>query len=213
MLHHANVDRLIAMWQAIHYNASTMNTTGVSHGTFGTEEGSTIDVDSPLKPFFDSKLDYYTSKSASQIKTFGYTYPEISDWSMTPAELAAYVTARVNDLYGQGADTGPRSGPRSLAEGSTAGSSKPVATYYSAEIGVERSDVLLPCAVELRLGGQVLGRMSLLSMPTSGTSYASIPLGAALQQLNLAAMSEDALVSYLQQNLEVGIRTVCFTSC
>lgn len=203
MLHHANVDRLIAMWQAIHYNASTLNTTGVSHGTFGTREGSTIDVDSPLKPFFDPKLNYFTSNSASQIKTFGYTYPEINDWSTTPDELAAYVTARVNDLYGQGVDTGPRSGPK-RAEGPA---KTPVA--YSAEISVERSDVPLPCGIQLRLGDQVLGRMSLLSMPTRGTSYASIPLGDALQQLNLGVMPEDALISYLQENLEVEVRRVC----
>jgi tyrosinase len=205
MLHHSNVDRLIAMWQAINYNESTMNTTGVSHGTFGTKDGSIVDADSPLKPFFDSKLNYYTSKSASQIKTFGYTYPEINDWSTTPEELAAYVTVRVNDLYGQGLDTGPRSGPRRAKD--IANSPKLVA--YSAEIRVERSDVPLPCTIELRLADHVLGRMSLLGMPTCGMSYTSIPLGDALQALKLRDMSEDTLVPYLQQNLEVEVRKVC----
>ncbi|KAJ9151009.1 Di-copper centre-containing protein [Coniochaeta hoffmannii] len=201
MLHHSNVDRLIAMWQAIYYNASTMNTTGVSHGTFGTKEGSTVDVDTPLKPFFDNKLNYYTSRTASRIKDFGYTYPEINDWSTSPDELAAYVTSRVNDLYGQGLDSGPRSGPRRRAKSS---SQQPVA--YSAEIRVERSDVPLPCTIDLRLGYHVLGRMSLLSMPTGGMSYTSVPLGEALRRLNLGDMPEDTLLPYLQQNLEVEVR-------
>lgn len=201
MLHHSNVDRLIAMWQVIHYNDSTMNTTGVSHGTFGTKEGSTVDADSPLKPFFDPKLNFYTSRSASQIKAFGYTYPEINDWSTTPDELAAYVTVRVNDLYGQGLDDGPRSGPKAK---NVANSSNPVA--YSAEIRVQRSDVPLPCTIDLRLGGHVLGRMSLLSMPIRGMSYTSIPLGDALRRLNLRGMPEDALVPYLAQYLEVEVR-------
>jgi len=203
MLHHSNVDRLIAMWQAIYYNASTMNTTGVSHGTFGTKEGSTVDVDTPLKPFFDNKLNYYTSRTASRIKDFGYTYPEINDWSTSPDELAAYVTSRVNDLYGQGLDSGPRSGPRRRAKSS---SQQPVA--YSAEIRVERSDVPLPCTIDLRLGYHVLGRMSLLSMPTGGMSYTSVPLGEALRRLNLGDMPEDTLLPYLQQNLEVEVRKV-----
>ena len=204
MLHHSNVDRLIAMWQAIHYNASTMTTTEVSHGTFGTKEGSVVDIDSPLKPFFDNKLDYYTSRTASRIKDFGYTYPEINDWSTTPDELAAYVTSRVNDLYGQGLDSGrPRSGPRRAAKSSQR---RPVA--YSAEMRVERSDVPLPCTIDLRLGGHVLGRMSLLGMPTGGTSYASIPLGEALQRLNLGDMPEDTLLPYLQKYMEVEIRKV-----
>lgn len=203
MLHHSNVDRLIAMWQAIYYNDSTMNTTGVSHGTFGTKEGSIVDADSPLKPFFDPKLNYYTSRSASSIKAFGYTYPEINDWSTRPDELAAFVTGRVNDLYGPGVDTSPRSGPKAK---NVANSSKQIA--YSAELRVERSDVPLPCTIDLRLDNDVLGRMSLLSMPVRGMSYTSIPLGEALQQLNLTDMPGDTLVPYLSQNLELQVRKV-----
>jgi tyrosinase len=201
MLHHSNVDRLIAMWQAIHYNASILNTTGTSHSTFGTAEGSTIDVESPLKPFFDNRLKFHTSRTASWIRDFGYTYPEINDWSITPDELAAHVTVRVNDLYGDRVDGDPRSGQRS------AKSSKLVA--YSAEIRVERSDVPLPCTIDLGLGDHVLGRMSLLSMPNRGMSYTSIPLGDALRRLSLRDMPEDTLVPFLQRNLEVVVRKVC----
>lgn len=189
------------MWQAIHYNDSTMNTTELAHGTFGTKKNTTVDADSPLKPFFDAKLNYYTSKTASRIKDFGYTYPEINDWSTTREDLARYVTQRVNDLYGQGTDAEAPGNRRDIA-------SQPRLVSFSAEMRVERSEVPLPCTINLRLGDHVLGRMSLLGMPTSGMSYATIPLRDAIQQLNLKSMSEDTLVPYLQQNLEVEVQRV-----
>ncbi|KAB5542858.1 hypothetical protein GE09DRAFT_1289513 [Coniochaeta sp. 2T2.1] len=181
MLHHANVDRLIAMWQAIHYNSSILNTTSLALGTYGTANGTIVDADTPLKPFYDTNSTFYTSRTASDIKTFGYTYPEINDWNTTPDQLASFVTSRV-----------------------AASSSKLVS--YSAEIRVERPEVPLPCNIDLVLGDHVLGRMALLGMPTSGVSYGTIPLGEALQKLNLGGMKEDTLVPYLQRHLEVQVR-------
>jgi tyrosinase len=207
MLHHANVDRLIAMWQAIHFNNSTMNTTAAAHGTFGTKPGTMVNADSPLKPFFDSRLNYHTSKTASHTNTFGYTYPEIDDWSKTPEELAAYVTSRVNDLYGQGVSAAPKGRVgQAAAKGYT---TTPKLVDYAAEIRVDRSKVPLPCSISLRLGNHVLGVMTLLAMPIRGVSYASIPLRDSLQRLNLKNMPEDALVPYLQRNLAVELREVC----
>ncbi|KAK0628971.1 hypothetical protein B0T17DRAFT_488166 [Bombardia bombarda] len=102
MLHHCNVDRLVAMWQAIYYQNSMFTTTSTSSGEFGTPKGTVITADSPLKPFFrDKKGNFQTSNSVTSIKTFGYTYPEINDWSMTAEGLAVNVRAKVNKLYSQ----------------------------------------------------------------------------------------------------------------
>lgn len=205
MLHHSNVDRLIAMWQAIYYNDSTMSTTSQSHGFFGSLPGN-VTADSPLKPFFDANLNYHTSKTASQTKTFGYTYPEINDWSKTPEQLRTYVINRVNTLYGQGTEKAPKQSVgrrRSAAAPSIS---------YTAEIRVERSEVPLPCSIDVRLGEHTLGTMTLLGMPMKGMAYSSVPLRDALLKLNLKNMPDNALVPYLQKNLRVEVRKVCTLS-
>ncbi|KAB5566591.1 hypothetical protein GE09DRAFT_740262 [Coniochaeta sp. 2T2.1] len=203
MLHHANVDRLIAMWQAIHYNSSILNTTSLALGTYGTANGTIVDADTPLKPFYDTNTTFHTSRTASDIRTFGYTYPEINDWNTTPDQLASFVTSRVNDLYGQGTDGSP---PKPALNPEKVAASPSQLVSYSAEIRVERSEVPLPCNIDLVLGDHVLGRIALLGMPMSGVSYGTIPLGEALQKLNLGGMKEDTLVPYLQRHLEVIVR-------
>jgi tyrosinase len=40
-----------------------------------------------------------TSDDVRDTKAFGYSYPELPDWDMTPSELAASVRSHVNSLY------------------------------------------------------------------------------------------------------------------
>ena len=198
------------MWQAIHYNNSVLNTTSLALGTYGTPPKTIVDADSPLKPFYSTNTTFYTSRTASDIKAFGYTYPEINDWSRTPEELASFVTSRVNDLYGRGTDGSPAKSAPSLAKVATTTSSKQLVSY-SAEIRVERSNVPLPCTIDLVLGDHVLGTVALLGMPMSGVSYGTVPLADALARLNLGGMKEDTLMPYLQRHMEVRVRKVRFS--
>ena len=82
-LHHANVDRLFAMWQALNPD---------SYLTDDTEQFPNQDTE--LHPFRKTDDQYWTSRLARNITAFGYTYPELSDWNQET------VTAAVNDLYG-----------------------------------------------------------------------------------------------------------------
>lgn len=59
MLHHSNVDRLIAMWQVVYYNESTMSSTSPTNGAFGSTRGDAT-PDSPLKPFFLTRMAPFT---------------------------------------------------------------------------------------------------------------------------------------------------------
>ena len=53
-----------------------------------------------LEPFSSNGRQFYTSSSAWQTSTFGYTYPELQDWSpSTPAQLRVNAIAAVNKLY------------------------------------------------------------------------------------------------------------------
>ncbi|KAK3333928.1 hypothetical protein B0T19DRAFT_491238 [Cercophora scortea] len=169
MLHHCNVDRLVAMWQAIHFQAHTIfNTTGISTGQFGTPAGTVTSSSSPLKPFFRSTAGdgdgedgvLSTSDDVARISALGYTYPELADdWTKTPDELAASVRASVNALYMPGGACCRRD-----------------RRYYTARVEVDRAQLDLPATVRLLVRGQVVGRMVLLAMPTVGLASASLPL-------------------------------------
>jgi tyrosinase len=102
-LHHTNVDRLLAMWQAIYPN-SFMSPGREPGGNWFLTAGQTINKDTWLVPFFgkDGKTAW-TTERARHPKTFGYSYPDVLDWQYTgtnaASRLSAAVTQRVNNLY------------------------------------------------------------------------------------------------------------------
>jgi hypothetical protein len=115
-LHHTNVDRQIAMWQAIYSNKwITPTTSGGS--TWTIKPGDTLDENTPLTPFtMADGVTRYTSKTARFTKNFGYSYPDVKDWLFTNAsKLAANVTARVNQLYNADGSLAPLAVPQTLA--------------------------------------------------------------------------------------------------
>lgn len=118
MLHHANVDRLIALWQAIYPNSSIFNVVDYAGALYGTAAGN-VSADTPLKPFHDppgaqdGAGGFHTSRSVRDVAVLGYSYPELqaprgngTDGNgtaaappLTPDELAEHVRFRVNSLY------------------------------------------------------------------------------------------------------------------
>ena len=89
--HHANIDRLIALWQAINPNSYLSSNTANSPNE-NTE----------LYPFRINATQYWTSKLARNVTAFGYTYPELI--GATPQSIIA----AINSLYGQLPSTGRR---------------------------------------------------------------------------------------------------------
>ncbi|ESZ89927.1 hypothetical protein SBOR_9689 [Sclerotinia borealis F-4128] len=99
-LHHANVDRLFAMWQAVHPDAWMLPESD-QIGTFTIAPGATDTSTSPLTPFYQADGETpWTSDAARYTSTFGYSYASVPDALITNAtELSANVTATVNALY------------------------------------------------------------------------------------------------------------------
>lgn len=92
-LHHANVDRLLAIWQALHPD-SFVEPSIEPVGSAVIAQFTRTDVHTPLKPFrSDTKGDFWTSDSAADVTRFGYSYPEIQGKSVPQ------VKAAVNALY------------------------------------------------------------------------------------------------------------------
>ena len=98
-LHHVNVDRLFAIWQAI-YPDSYVEPTIAQYETFTINVNDTEDENSPLKPFYNDRTgDFWTSSSARSTINFGYNYPE------TQNQKSGAVKQAVNALYSVSADT------------------------------------------------------------------------------------------------------------
>ncbi|KAJ6261611.1 Tyrosinase [Drechslerella dactyloides] len=102
-LHHTNIDRLFAIWQGI--NPGAYQFSGRSGmGTFAIPAGAQEDLNTALPPFRQSGNQFYTSATAANTKTFGYSYPETADWNRRPGtqSLSNDIIAAVNRLYGRG---------------------------------------------------------------------------------------------------------------
>lgn len=76
-LHHANVDRQMALYQAV-FPSSYVEACKASTPTYTIEEGEMLDANSPLTPFHRTAAgDWWTSANSRNIEEMGYTYPEL----------------------------------------------------------------------------------------------------------------------------------------
>ena len=116
-LHHCNVDRIFAMWQALNpnsYGASQV----APHSTWTIAQGSTQNSQSPLTPFKKADGSFWnTNDVRSTTSAFKYTYPEFSNSDGSATAIRGYV----NRLYGPSASA-------------TAGSSKRDAEPQSSSV-------------------------------------------------------------------------------
>lgn len=105
-LHHANCDRLVAIWQAMNPNC-TIDEFPSQTDRFvrrsGAVEGGTSNLEPWHKSAAHSMADYYVANDTKElISTFdgGYYYPETPlDLLKKPDQMKTYVTQQVYKLY------------------------------------------------------------------------------------------------------------------
>ncbi|KAF3293727.1 hypothetical protein TWF132_004320 [Orbilia oligospora] len=111
-LHHTNIDRLFAMWQAVNTNNPNAyirpnDQFSSTYGTFAIQRGSALNSTAPLPPFRKaSGNNFYNSDDVKSTKSFGYAYPETIDWDKSPRDFVKWAAEQVNFKYGQGAPPG-----------------------------------------------------------------------------------------------------------
>ncbi|KAL9011382.1 MAG: hypothetical protein Q9173_003766 [Seirophora scorigena] len=150
-LHHANVDRLFALWQAIYPNATVTPQVNAA-GSFTEDPGTREDINTPLLPFHSDKSGrLWTSATAWTTRTFGYTYPEIVDWGVDSSQLTSNVKARLNALYNPSGSTLQRATSTS-ASNSLQLSPNSMNAQWFANIRVQVSSMTSPFFVHLFLG-------------------------------------------------------------
>ncbi|KAI1758339.1 Di-copper centre-containing protein [Xylaria castorea] len=168
MLHHCNLDRLSAMWTASHHDTLQAQPF-TSQGLYSTAEGEIITVDSPLKPFYQADgRTFHTGRTVATTEAFGYTYPDMIGDDQGRKE----VIVQINNLYGD------LSATENWAAASTS------RREWFTEIQVDRADLPLPCNIDVYLGDQLAGRVSLLRMPRTGIAYDELSLSQAVRSVD-----------------------------
>ncbi|KAM0331684.1 hypothetical protein ACHAQA_003363 [Verticillium albo-atrum] len=194
MLHHANVDRLLAFWQVLHYENSTIEFSYPSRGLFATPSGTVVTPKSPVAPF-ENENGALNSEDLANIRDWGYTYEPVQHWSQSPSEQKRVLTQYVNELYAP-----KRAQP---APGSVQ-ARRVVEREYFANLEVERSELDLPAMVDLYVKGHHAGSFTLLGMPMEGKSYEEIPLHQAIENAALDILAAD-MREVLDEHLEARI--------
>ncbi|KAL2755917.1 hypothetical protein ACRALDRAFT_2027571 [Sodiomyces alcalophilus JCM 7366] len=216
MLHHCNVDRLLAYWQALNYDHASMEFEYQTHGLFAAPRGTTVTEKTPLAPFDgpDGPLD---SEDFISSQGWGYTYEPLRFWDQEPSQLKTAVTRTINELYGpvrQAETTGARGGilsrigvraKRDVYRPWQEQEQPTTETEYFAMVEVERSELDLPAVVNLFVRGHHAGTVALLGMPVEGISYDEIPLQRIISPAGLADLDADDLLCALTEDLQIKI--------
>jgi len=111
-LHHANVDRLWAIWAAIHPH-TYIQPRNCGSQTFAQRAGIIENASSPLYPFRNNTIGgFHTPGTVRNEKDLGYAYEEVPDWLYTDKDqLANYVLSVVHTMYGQPANKAKHTSP------------------------------------------------------------------------------------------------------
>ncbi|KAH6674977.1 hypothetical protein B0J14DRAFT_25463 [Halenospora varia] len=168
-LHHANVDRLMDMWQAIYPNAWIQPST-TQGGTWTIYPNTIVDENTPLTPFTtgDGKTPY-TSVSARHVKSFGYSYPDVQDWLFpTPQALFKNVTTRVNQLYNSKGLLGTWPNKKRSSIRSAPELENRATTVRSWSVAVAAPNALVGegFTVSVSVGSTRVGRLTVFEAPT-----------------------------------------------
>uniref|UniRef100_A0A8H7NEV0 tyrosinase n=1 Tax=Bionectria ochroleuca TaxID=29856 RepID=A0A8H7NEV0_BIOOC len=202
MLHHANVDRLWAYWQAISPDHGIFHEPYVGSSRFSTPNGTTITPDSPLEPFYKSDNDYHSTRSVSRIRDLGYCYFGLEHWEKSDAQMKHAAQGIINRLYGPNATD-----PEPLIQ-----INKSTTTRFMAHVQLDVAGIDRPCTLEIYLGPRHAGSFVVMAQPEKGMVYGGIPLSKAIGESGMGWMAATSIVQWIQSSLEVSVVKVRFHS-
>lgn len=79
---------------------------------------------------------------------------------------------------------------------------------YYVQIGVERSELELPCTIQVMLGNDIVaGSMTIMAIPPTGRTNSEIQLNRGIKQLT-SCVEDKVVVPLLEQELRIEIRKV-----
>jgi len=188
-LHHANVDRLYAMWQAIYPDAWIQNQQN-NVGTFYTPPNTIENATWPLAPFHkDANGNMFDSDDVRDTKTFGYAYREVIDWNVTKEELSKNVITAVNQIYnpnGSGGVTSKRSHGKRFVDNKAATAAN---NQYVLNIVVDKSKTNGSMTMNFDINNHTVGSYPVLAGTNKQMDMSSHPNVAGQLALTHALLS------------------------
>lgn len=209
-LHHNNIDRLMAIWQAA--NPGLKLTKGRAVGTFQRRVQSGVtqdDENTPLYPFKHPNGDWWTSKDVEDVRAiwdYGYGFPEVpcEQKDLDKEALDAFSTEQINLLYK----------PENLAQKKRAEVES--RSEWNVNIVVDQAERSETFSIYVFLGkppsnpsdwikaDNKVGMLSVLGNPNmnrvSNIQTAIIPINALLKAKGIEG-TEDEINEYLKENL------------
>ncbi|KAI5463531.1 tyrosinase [Mariannaea sp. PMI_226] len=201
MLHHANVDRIWAYWQAMKPSQALFSGSYSGGARYSTPSGTSISTGSPLKPFFSSPGKFHTSNSVKSIKGLGYAYEALEYWKKSDSQMKTDATALINKLYATGAalhHLKKREDVNDNDDGQT--------TRYFAHIKVNVEELERPCAIGLYANVTSVGNFFVLKQPQTGFYYGQFSLDKAADPVDLRGENSTGVVDDLLSSLRIEIR-------
>ncbi len=211
-LHHCQVDRLMAMYQATHPGQTLR--AGPRSPTFALGGEGPDDLGTPLYPFRHADGKEWTSdeiKTADSIFKYGYSYPEVPE-GRSGDDLRQFTAAAVNRLYGvdtndgsfQGAESGAPETPTARREwGATVEvNSEEIAGSHRILIYIGEHDKNNPDAE--RDLANLVGVAPIFTGPEQEAERQrvinyTVPLTPALVEKNIALRAEDVVPTLADQ--------------
>ncbi|KAJ4158670.1 uncharacterized protein LMH87_009186 [Akanthomyces muscarius] len=196
-LHHNNVDRLWAYWQALHPDQELFSGDYLGGDRWATSRNTTITTNSPLQPFRRDRTEFHTSETVLSIHEFGYSYHGLETRDSTSDQRREEVTRIVNGLQP----------PFAMKKGRRASRQpdrpRDMLTRYFAHVSVELSEVERPSSIEVSMNGTYVGNLALMSMPDCGVVYGEIRLDSVCSTLR--GKSTRVILETLESWLQVEI--------
>ncbi|OHW90690.1 tyrosinase 2 [Colletotrichum incanum] len=181
---------------------ATMHFSYASSEMFATPAGTIVTPNYPIWPFMGSGGSPLTSESVTHVRDWGYTYEPMRFWDQAPGETKMAVSRTVNSLYGPLEQQ--KWQKRYPFKGLRRRKGIPNREYF-AKVEVERSELELPCQVQLFLKGKLAGSFTLLDMPKEGMSYDTIPLRRGIDALGVNGLSTKSVLGAIEDGLQVVI--------
>ncbi|GAO18831.1 uncharacterized protein UV8b_03271 [Ustilaginoidea virens] len=216
-LHHANVDRMVAMWQILN-GAAWMQPMQAGENGYTFTQGTWQTSSSPLTPFYDLNGNFYTSDSARNWEQFGYTYVDADPSRIGLNQLQSNLRANMNRWWGGSAFNGVQSRDESSAAGVAKNGNY---TEWIANVVVDTHALSTgPFKISFFMGEKqdnstLVGDVAMFSMPamantaapkSSSKSSSTIPLTAALTALvkagQLKSLDAQDVQPLLQKSLK-----------
>ncbi|ODA77342.1 hypothetical protein RJ55_06970 [Drechmeria coniospora] len=191
MLHHTNVDRLWAYWQAIRPAEAIFHNTYYGFARFSSPAGTIISNESPMAPFESSTGDFHTTQTVGSMRGFGYSYSGLEYWSKSADQMRRDATALINRQYGNRAATRRRGLVQRRDD------ALPYWRFF-AQVGVDRAQLPKPCQIEIYYGHKKASSLAVVNLPEDGRLTAGLPLDDVLQDaVASGAVTGESIVELL----------------